>query len=271
MQDNDQEDPRTAPGDKKEGAAVILATSNNKGGSGKTTTAAALLQAAAAAGKKALAVDLDPQGNLTAFIGAAPGSPGSYELLHGQDPHKLIQATKQGIDVLAASGDLATERPGGGQALRLQQGLDPIAAGYDLIVIDTPPQFGILVYNSLQAADKLLIPLEADTAGLQGLYRTVEAARQIQKTNPRLQIVGCILSRFDPRPKINRYMRDQIAAAGAAAGAPLIGEIAPGIAVKEAQALQLSLFEYAPNSKPAMNFAVLYKRVERGQNYEEEL
>ena len=84
-------------------AAVI------KGGTGKTTTAAALAQAAVQAGKKVLAVDLDPQANLSFFIGADQNAPGSYQLLHGTDAAQLIQTTDQGIDAIAASPDLATE------------------------------------------------------------------------------------------------------------------------------------------------------------------
>ena len=99
-------------------AAVI------KGGTGKSSTIAALAQAATAAGKKVLAIDLDPQANLSFFIGADQNRPGSYELLHGTDPAQLIQDTPQGIAAIAASPDLATLTTRAGSARHLQNALD---------------------------------------------------------------------------------------------------------------------------------------------------
>ena len=144
-------------------AAVI------KGGTGKTTTAAALAQAAAAAGKKVLAIDLDPQANLSFFIGADQNAPGSYQLLHGAEAAQLIQDTEQGIQAIAASPDLATERTTPASAKRLQEAIEPVKKDYDLIIIDTPPQMGELTFNALQASTGLIIPLETDNSSLQGL------------------------------------------------------------------------------------------------------
>ena len=118
-------------------AAVI------KGGTGKTTTAAALAQAGAAAGKKILAIDLDPQANLSFFIGAKQAAPGCYQLLHGGKPEDVIQHTEQGIDVITASTDLATEKTAPGSAKRLEKAIEPLKKEYDFIFIDTPPQMGV--------------------------------------------------------------------------------------------------------------------------------
>ncbi len=236
-------------------AAVI------KGGTGKTTTAAALAQAAVNAGKKVLCIDLDPQANFTYFIGADQNRPGSYQLLHGADPLPLIQRTEQGIDAIAASPDLATEKTTPGSAKRLQEAINPLKRKYDFVFIDTPPQMGELTFNALQASTGLIIPLETDNSSLQGLYQITDIAHQMQRSNPHLSIIGVILTRYDNRPKINQYLRETIEKTGQEVGAPYLGAIRAGVAIREAQGLQLSLFEYAPRSKPAADYMTLYKKI----------
>lgn len=242
----------------------ILTTAVIKGGTGKTTTAAALAQAAAAAGKKVLAIDLDPQANFTFFIGADQNTPGSYQLLHGAEPGQLIQQTAQGIAAIAASPDLATERTTPASAKRLQQAIEPLKGEFDLIIIDTPPQMGELTFNALQAATGLIIPLETDNSSLQGLYQITDIAHQMQRSNPALSIIGVILTRYDNRPKLNRYLRDVIADKGQEIGAPFLMGIRPGIAIREAQAMQQSIFDYAARSNPAQDYKTLYEMIQEG-------
>ena len=242
----------------------IITTSIIKGGTGKTTTAAALAQAAAAAGKKVLAIDLDPQANLSFFVGADPNAPGSYDLLHGADPAQLIQRTQQGLDAIAAAPDLSTEKTTPASAKRLQQALEPVKESYDLIVIDTPPQIGELTYNALQASTGLVIPLETDNSSLQGLYQITDIARHIQQSNPALRITGVVLTRYDARPKLNRFLRDAIAERAQEMGVPFLMGIRPGIAIREAQAMQQSLYDYAPRSKPAEDYKQLLKMIWEG-------
>lgn len=239
----------------------IITTAVIKGGTGKTTTAAALAQAATDAGKKVLAIDLDPQANLSFFIGADQNAGGSYDLLHGADPGELIQHTMQGIDAIPASPDLATERTTPASAKRLQDAIEPLKREYDLIIIDTPPQMGELTFNALQAATGLIVPLETDNSSLQGLYQITDIAHQIQRSNPDLSILGVVLTRYDQRPKLNRYLRDVIERTGQEIEAPLLATIRPGVAIREAQAMQKSIYEYAPKSKPAQDYKTLYEKI----------
>ena len=239
-------------------AAVI------KGGTGKTTTCAALAQAAVSAGKKVLAIDLDPSANFTNAIGADQTKPGSFALLNGAAAEDVAQLTEQGIYAIAAGADLSTVKTTPASAMRLKTALDPLHDYFDLCIIDTPPELGELVYNALSAATGLLIPLEADSNSLQGMYQITDIAKQMQNSNPALRILGTVLTRFDSRPNINRYMRDVIAEKGAAAGAPLLAAIRPGVAVREAIALQQSLFEYAPTSNPAEDYKTLYETIMEG-------
>lgn len=240
---------------------MIYTIATQKGGTGKTTTAAAIAQAAAHTGKAVLAIDLDPQGNYTYCLAADDNRPGSYELLHGAPAADVIQTTPQGIDVIAASPDLQTETSGKGTARRLQKALEPVKDNYDMIIIDTPATAGELQYNALQAADRLLIPLEADAYNLQSLAQITDAAEQIKSSNPGLQIAGVILTQYDPRPIINRQLLEMLTEAAAAQGIPFLGSVRKAIAVKEAAALQRSLFEYAPKSKPAADYMEIYTRL----------
>lgn len=242
---------------------IIYTIATQKGGTGKTTTAAVLAQAAAFKGKRVLAVDLDPQANLTYCLAADTNKPGSYDLLHGTPSASTIQTTEQGIDVIAASADLQTEKSAAGSARRLQKALEPISNKYDLCMIDTPATAGELQYNALQAADRLIIPLEADAYNLQSLAQITEAAGQIQGSNPNLKIAGIILTMYDRRPVINRQLRQMLIDSAAAQGIAFLGEIRKAVAVQEAAALQQSLFNYDPKCKPAADYMAVFEKLEQ--------
>ena len=238
---------------------MILTVAAIKGGTGKTTTAAALAQAAAEEGRRVLAIDLDGQGDLTFSLDGNPNKWGSYELLDGADLSQTIQHTPQGVDLVPGTPKLANIHSKTGSARRLQKAIEPYIRGFELIIIDTPPTLGELTFNALQAATDLLIPLEADRHSLQGLYRITDIARQVKESNPKLNILGTIITRYDRRASINQFMRDTIAEKGEELGAPLLMEIRQAVAVKEAQALQKSLFAYAGRSKPAEDYRALYR------------
>ncbi len=243
---------------------TIITTAIIKGGTGKTTTAAALAQAAVKKGRRVLLVDLDPQGNLSSYFDIDPDAGTSYELLHGTEAGALIQPTGQGLDIIPASSDLSTERTTGGSAKRLQKALAAMREDYDFIFIDTPPQMGELTFNALQAADGLLIPLEADNSSIQGLYQIADIADQIKERTARgLSLIGAIITRYNSRSKINQFMKEAIEKAAAEIGAPYLGEIRAGVAIKEAQAMRQSLFEYAPKSNPAEDYMKIFNKIEK--------
>ena len=241
----------------------ILTVAIQKGGTGKTTTAAVLAQAAAFRGLRVLAVDLDPQGNLSFALGANPAAETgtAYNLLMGRPAIECIQATAQGLDIIPASADLATITSGTGTAHRLRRALEPIKRDYDIIIIDTPPTAGELQYNALMAADGLIIPLQADAYNLQSLYQITGTARQIQQSNPALKLLGLVITQYDGRSIISRQMQKAIINKGAELGAPYLGAIRGAVAVKEAAALQQSLYQYAPKSKPAADYMDVFNYI----------
>ena len=239
----------------------IYAVAIQKGGTAKTTTCAALAQAAIYRGRKVLAIDLDPQGNLTFCLAADASKPGGYELLTGTAAADLAQTIRPGLDVIPASWNLSAITSGKGSARRLQRALQPVKDKYDLIIIDTPTQAGELQYNALQAADGLIIPLQAGIYDLQSLYQITATARQFQRSNPALQLTGFILTQYDGRSTIARQMKETITDRAADMGVPFLGAIRAAVAVKEAAALQVSLFDYAPKCKPAADYLAIYDAI----------
>ena len=241
---------------------MIYAVSIQRGGTAKTTTAVTLAQAAAHRGKTALVIDLDPQGNASFILRATAGdNGGSLSLLEGQPAAGLIQAAPGNVSIIPAARNLAAVSSSRGSARRLQQALKPLKGKFDFVFIDTPPTAGELQYNALQAAEGLIIPLQADILGLQGLYQIAEAAQQIQATNPALKQGGYILTRYNPRSNIARKMEELIAEKGKEYSIPLFGTVRDGIAIREAQALRRSLYEYAPNSNPAKDYLAIFDRI----------
>lgn len=246
----------------------IITTATIKGGTGKTTTAAALAQCAANEGKNVLCIDLDPQGDFSFIMGADANQPGAVELLHGADVTGLIQKTDQGADMITGTPDLATETTKNNSANRLNDAISPIKRNYDFIFIDTPPHMGELTFNALQCATGLIIPLEADGSSLQGFYQITDLARAMQKTNKALKNIGCIITRYDQRAKINRFFYDTTKQKADEQKTPLLLAIRPGIAIKEAQIMQKSLYDYAPKSKPAQDYKKLYDAISTGRKWQ---
>ncbi len=200
-----------------EPAGRLVAVANQKGGVGKTTTAVNLGAALAEAKRRVLLVDIDPQGNATTHLGLgqAQRRVSFYDvLLQRTDARSAVQATAiAGLDVLPSVVDLSAAEvelardPERNQ--RLARVLEPLRAGYDLILVDCPPSLGLLTVNALAAADGVLIPLQCEFFALEGLsmiVRTVDRVRRMN--NSKLRIEGIVLTMYDRRNNLS----DQVAA-----------------------------------------------------------
>lgn len=243
----------------------IVTIANQKGGTAKSTTAAALAQAAAHRGRRVLVVDTDPQANASFFLAADVNRPGAFEVLEGLPAAEAIQATADGLNVIPASWNLQTISSSRGSARRLKTALEPLQGRFDLAIIDTPPTAGELQYNALMAATDLIIPLQADIVGLQGLYQMADTARQIQQSNPALTIRGYILTRSGGRSTLARQMAETIEARAREMGIPFLAAIREAVAIREAQTLQRSLYKYAPRSRPAADYMELFTLLTAGK------
>lgn len=238
---------------------MVITVANQKGGVAKTTTAAALATGARAAGLSSLAIDLDPQANLTFTMGGDWDAPGARELLEGErKTAETIQHTEQG-DLIATGDGLDEYEPDGGQGVkRLAYMLRPVKKSYDLIVIDTPPALGILLANALVASDKVLIPTTADITALQGLTRLTGYVEAARKENKRLGYAGVVFTRWSGRTIQDRDLREVIEEGCEKLGVPVLKTaIREAVAAREAQSFRESIHDYAPKSKPAQDYRAL--------------
>lgn len=240
---------------------MIYAVAFQKGGTGKTSTAAAIAAGATFRGKKALAIDLDPQGNLTFAMGGTPAAPGAYELITQRAQiAETIQHTEQGDIVPAGLNLSAVDAEIGGKPGRdflLQAAIKPVVPRYDVVVIDTPPALGTLLINALTAADRAILTMNADIYSLQGLYLLNDTIKQVQTfCNPALKVEGVLFTRHTTRTSLARDMTTSTAAALEGMGMKLFrAAIREGVVVREAAAMQKSLFDYAPKSNPAQDYS----------------
>lgn len=236
---------------------MIIAICNQKGGVGKTATAQSL---ATAPGRKTLAVDADPQANLSFSMGGNFMGAGTYELITGRaTAADLIQTTEQG-DIITASSDLAlaNDELTKGQVSALKTALEPIKDIYDLIVIDCPPALNNLLINALCAADKVIIPVTADAYSEQGLYALAPNLRGAQQLNPNLQIGGVLFTKYTTRTIQDRDEAEAIRESCRVLDLPIYDTTIRGAtAMRVSQTRRKSIFDYAPRSYPAQDYLQL--------------
>lgn len=178
---------------------MLIAIANQKGGVAKTTTTICLGGLLAATGST-LAIDLDPQGNLTTGLGIeiADKQLTAYEVITERIPaSETIVATKSGLDLIPADINLAKGEPEilakVGNFYLLRDALEEVQERYGQILIDCPPSLGLLTINALSAADVVLIPVQCQFFALKGLAALLETIASVKKRlNPDLKILGVL-------------------------------------------------------------------------------
>jgi chromosome partitioning protein len=194
----------------------VFAVANQKGGVGKTTTAVNLAACLAEAGERALVVDLDPQANATSGLGEQANGTSSLDLLDGAPLRELATKTRfPNLDLVPAKPDLAgaaveLSRRGDGETF-LADALRDLDGSYSFVFVDCPPSLGPLTVNALAAADRVLVPVQAEYYALEGLAQLVRSVELVRaRLNPRLAIGGVILTMVDGRTKLAADVVDEV-------------------------------------------------------------
>ena len=197
----------------------IIAIANQKGGVGKTTTSINLSSCLAEKGKKVLAIDLDPQGNMTSGLGVEKESVENtvYELILGECTIKE-SISKTGVDnltIIPSNVKLAgaeIELLGiNDKEYILRTAVDYIRDDYDFIIIDCPPSLNMLTVNAMTTADTVLVPIQCEYYALEGLSQLIHTINLVQeRLNPKLQIEGVVFTMYDVRTNLSNQVVDTV-------------------------------------------------------------
>jgi chromosome partitioning protein len=227
--------------------SATIAVLSQKGGTGKTTTVRTLTDVFRRVDLAVLAVDLDPQGNLSDYLDVDPdASPTIGDVLAGRA--RPVEAIHNGI-IPANLGLAEAELMLGGKMgreLTLRKALGEVKDDYDLVLIDCPPALGLLTVNALVAADYALLSAEAQYFAMQGVEQALEVIGLARDSlNPNLEWLGVVLNIADMR---TRHSREAFDSLRQHFGDKLIQTtIRASIAYAESAERAVSILDYRPN------------------------
>lgn len=190
----------------------IIAVANQKGGVGKTTTAINLSSCLAALGKKTLAIDLDPQGNMTSGLGLNKDEVEytAYNLILGEVEidNVINKEVLENLDVLPTNIDLSAaeiELIGvEDKEFIIKNAVDTVRDNYEFIIIDCPPSLSMLTINAMTTADTVLVPIQCEYYALEGLSQLMHTVDLVKdRLNPDLEMEGIVFTMYDARTNLS--------------------------------------------------------------------
>lgn len=246
-----------------------IAFTNQKGGVGKTTSTINVGAGLCLQGKKVLMIDLDPQANLTYSLRMNSQRIDNtvYDVLKGRITPDEAIITHNGFDILPSSIDLSgAEMEFANEPARetlLKHNLQKLGKGYDYILVDCPPNLGLLTLNAFTAVNEVFIVLQSEYLALHGLSKLMDVIRVVkERLNPDINISGIICTLFDSRKNLNREVVDHIK--------DYFGEkvfntiIRDNVALAEAPSHHKTIFEYDSESHGAKDYLALSKEIRNG-------
>lgn len=197
----------------------IIAIANQKGGVGKTTTAINLSACLAELGEKVLAIDMDPQGNMTSGLGIDKNNVEYtvYDLIIGEAEinQVICKEALENLDVLPANVDLSAaeiELIGiDNKEYIIRDEVEKVKNNYDYIIIDCPPSLSMLTINAMTTADTVLVPIQCEYYALEGLSQLIHTIELVQeRLNPDLEIEGVVFTMYDARTNLSLQVVENV-------------------------------------------------------------
>lgn len=247
-----------------------IAFTNQKGGVGKTTSTVNVGAGLCRQGKKVLLVDLDPQANLTYSLRLSSNrlEKSIYDVLKGNATPDETIISHNGFDIMPSSIDLSgAEMEFANEPARetlLKNSIGKFSENYDYILIDCPPNLGLLTLNAFTAVNEIFIVLQSEYLALHGLSKLMDVIQVVkERLNPDIEISGIICTLFDSRKNLNKEVVDHIKDYfGNKVFNTLIRD---NVALAEAPSHHKTIFEYAPDSHGAKDYDALAKEIRNGQ------
>jgi chromosome partitioning protein len=249
---------------------TVYAIANQKGGVGKTTTAVNMGACVAASGEQTLVVDLDQQSNATVALGLERDmTPSSYDCLTGavSVAEAARPAGPDNLWVVPAHRDLAgaaVELPRiDGSEKRLRDMLGPVRERFECTLLDCPPSLGPVTVNALVAADRVIVPVQAEYLALEGLVQFLDTVQLIRgELNPRLVMAGILLTMADERTRlaqdVERDLREHFSEL-------VFRTVIPrNIRIAEAPSFGEAVLDHAPNSAGSKAYEAFAKELVEG-------
>lgn len=197
----------------------IIAIANQKGGVGKTTTAINLSACLAEKGQKVLAIDMDPQGNMSSGLGLDKNSVEKtiYDLIIGEsEVEEVLQKNAlENLDILPANVDLSAaeiELIGiDEKEYIVKKAIEKIKDAYDYVIIDCPPSLSMLTINAMTTADSVLVPIQCEYYALEGLSQLIHTINLVkERLNPDLDMEGVVFTMYDSRTNLSMQVVENV-------------------------------------------------------------
>lgn len=240
----------------------IISVSNVKGGVGKTSTAAILSAGLTQRGNSVLMIDSDPQTNLTmCFLPEPPdGTPSIYHVYaDGKSLDEVKTSIKENLDLIIGDFELCNadmQFLKAGRLKMLRKAIKSIKSDYDFIVIDTPPNLGILSLNAFLVSDYIIVPMAADSFSLKGVRLLKQTLDEVtEETEKAVSVTGLLLTKYTNRTNVSKLLEKSINSAAELLDTKVFNSrIRQATVLQESQVAKVDLLEYAPKAPVTLDY-----------------